>query len=404
MTAFSTPTLSAIGLASDASATQRPFVGKLLDSHQGLMLGVAGGVAAFGVSGWTVWGGALAAALTAAGFLNDRRVAALKSAHRAEIERELADGERLGEQLLPVWSRHVETSRSQTETAIGELAVRFAGIVDRLDQSMKASNMAASSTTDGEQGLVAVFARGSVELHGVLESLKEAMASNHAMHEEVQNLHRFVAELKEMAHGVAHVAQQTNLLAINAAIEAARAGEAGRGFAVVAQEVRKLSALSGDTGRRMTEKVQLIGGAITAARDSAAKSAEREAASVVASEQTINKVLGELRGVADALTASADVLKNESVGIQSEVEASLVQLQFQDRVSQIMSHVRQNIDDLSPMLAWRRAAFEQDGSVPPMDLSALLADLEKSYATDEERSGGGTTQVNAGAAHEVTFF
>jgi len=61
-----------------------------------------------------------------------------------------------------------------------------------------------------------------------------------------------------MAAEVANIAGQTNLLALNAAIEAARAGESGRGFAVVAGEVRNLSSLSSNTGKKMSDKVQVI--------------------------------------------------------------------------------------------------------------------------------------------------
>jgi methyl-accepting chemotaxis protein len=354
--------------------------------------------------GWT--GSLTAAAIVGAGAVGAAMLGRGEREQRQTLERYVHSHRRFSAELAPVWSAQIETSRSHMETAISSLTQRFAGIVERLDQSMKASNLAASSTTDGEQGLVAVFDRGSKDLHGVLDSLRQAMSTNRAMHEEVQSLHRFIAELQEMAHGVAHIAQQTNLLAINAAIEAARAGEAGRGFAVVAQEVRKLSALSGDTGRRMTAKVELIGGAINGARDSAAQSARREAASMAASENTINKVLGELRGVADALTASADVLKNESVGIQGEVGEALVQLQFQDRVSQILSHVKLNIERVPDCMGQHEAAFLASGELQPVLPDVLLAELESTYAMAEERQahGGGGKSAAAPAEIEVTFF
>jgi methyl-accepting chemotaxis protein len=309
----------------------------------------------------------------------------------------------LGQHVLPVWSAHIENSRQQMETAVAALTQRFAAIVDRLDQTLRASSQS------GDQGVAAVFEHSSAELHGVLASLRAAMASNGTLHAEVQSLGRFVDELQQMAADVARIAQQTNLLAINAAIEAARAGSEGRGFGVLAQEVRKLSAVSGETGRRMAAKVTVIGEAIDAARASALASAQREAASAIASECAIANVLERFRSVAQGLEQSASILKNESSGIQSEIVEALVQLQFQDRVSQRMTHVRDNIERLPQLLDDSRAAYDLRGELAPVDTQALLHSLEGSYAMADERitHGAGQSAPSAPAAaesEEVTFF
>lgn len=385
----------------------RPFLQRV-DRFQSTVFAVFSGLVIWGAGFGSRAGGVNAAVaalvLVAAGVLLDRGRARKQAAAHGAAVAFVAGTELLGQEVLPVWSAHIENSRQQMESAVAALTQRFAGIVDRLDQTLRTSNQGA------DQGLSGVFEHSSSELRGVLESLTAAMASNGAMHAEVQNLGRFVDELQQMAAEVANIAAQTNLLAINAAIEAAHAGAEGRGFAVLAQEVRKLSAMSGEMGRRMAEKVTLIGSAIGAARVSAETSATREAASAVASDGAINGVLSRFRNVTEAMEASAGVMKQESAGIQSEIVEALVQLQFQDRVSQRMTHVRHNIERLPALLADSRERFDRSGVLAPIDARALLGELEGSYAmADERATHSGNVSQSAGAApaaevEEVTFF
>jgi methyl-accepting chemotaxis protein len=376
---------------------QRP-----LHSFYPLFLALAAAGAIIPLAAWRWHGWLIAAALLAAGAAA-AAAASKRAVPAASADDYLASRSQFGAEIAGVWTSHIDASRTQMEAAVVALVERFSSIVVKLEQALTASG-AARNHEGGD--LVDVFAASEKELRSLLDMLASAAASKQQMLGKIEGLQQITEQLQKMAADVASIAWQTNLLALNAAIEAARAGEAGRGFAVVANEVRTLSNRSADAGKHIAQQVGQISAAIEATCQAAGQSMRDESRAVQASEQKIGSVLSSLRGVTDALVHSSDLLQRESAGIQAEVGDALMQLQFQDRVSQILSHVQQNIARLPSYLDDHARQSAASGTpLQPIDPRALLAELESTYAMAEERSLHHTNARPAPQqAEEITFF
>ena len=385
-------------MASDKAAILRIFAGPAL--------GLLGGATSVALSQVSVIGLACAAALISLGAVAGRDA---WRAHRRSADtllRYLESQKAFSADLAPVWSGQIEASRGQMESAIAALTVRFAGIVGKLDQTLQQSAGANAAGSTGNATASAVYAKSQDQLQTVVSTLRQAMEGKAEMLARVQGLEVFVADLQEMAAAVSRIAQQTNLLALNAAIEAAHAGDLGRGFATVAQEVRALSKMSGETGRLITSKIDMINTAIAETRSAAEKSGRQEHQVMADSESRIRHVLDDFQGLTATLADSAETLRTESRGIQTEVHEALVQLQFQDRVSQILTHVKDNIERLPELVRDHCDDCARQDRLEPILARSLLSELEATYAMADERviHQGSPGAAAKAAPEEITFF
>ena len=334
--------------------------------------------------------------------LNQAHASSL-SQHQAASTAAAANGlEAVCLEAMPIWTLQIENSRNQTEQAIIALSQRFSGIYSKLEEAVQTSQQAADGLAgDAQSGALVVLEQSETELTRVVNSLKATQLSRDEMLEQVRGLTDYTGELLSMAKEVAAIAAQTNLLALNAAIEAARAGEAGRGFAVVADAVRSLSSLSSETGKKMSATVDIINSAITRLVEVADNTAANDQDSVCASEASIQQVLDRFHSITQRLSGSTELLQQESVGIRDEISEVLIGLQFQDRVSQILSHVRDNMQALHQHLLHSQRNPDQ---LKQIDAQAWLASMELTYATDEQRQIHHGHSSGSTKEQEITFF
>jgi methyl-accepting chemotaxis protein len=308
-------------------------------------------------------------------------------------------------EVLPVWSGQIEMARSHTEESITVLATRFADLSRRIEGAVAASQTASlGAGGDAGSGIVALLQSSEANLNSITSSLRSTLEEKESLLRQVESLSRFTDALKAMAKEVGDIAGQTNLLALNAAIEAARAGEVGRGFAVVADEVRKLSTLSGETGKKISETVDAVNKAITDTLQVSRKYAQQDAEMVSGSEQSIEQVLSQFRVTTTALSDSADVLRRESAIIRGEIDEVIVALQFQDRVSQVLGHVRNDLQKLETRLGEADRDRAEGRQPSPLEPSVWLDSLARTYTMPEQHAVHGGGQSQTVTEPEITFF
>lgn len=392
-----------------ASASDRRVAGEAWALCAGLgLLGAAGAAASLP---WAV-GLGLVGVLTG-GFLAYRVRNALTAARREDRARlaqvPVSHGDGLDElcgQVLPIWNRQIETARSQTEISLTDLTMCFGDIHQRLDTALGLYRSSTDGMAAGDGGdVMDMLEKGQSDLSGMLSTLRAGLQAKEEMLGRIHEMARFSGELKAMAGAVSDLANQIKLVSLNAAIEAAWAGEAGRGFAVIADEVRKLSTLSGDTGKQITSRVDDVTEAIQSAVRIAERYADQDARAMRDSEQLIEGVLKVFREAVEHLTQAATQFQHEGQAVQETVSGVIVSLQFQDRVSQILNQTKDDMARLEGVLDENRERAARGEAPVPIDVAAWLDQLSSTYTTLEQLDNHQGTQSNApGNATEITFF
>ncbi|WP_165313706.1 methyl-accepting chemotaxis protein [Vibrio ziniensis] len=231
----------------------------------------------------------------------------------------------------------------QVVTAIEEMATSAKSVAQQVEAIAENVRQADESTQNG-LGKVEEVCLDVAQLNDQLDQSAKAI-------EQVNNDSNSIQSVTKM---IDDIAEQTNLLALNAAIEAARAGEQGRGFAVVADEVRTLAAR---TQMSVKDVVQII---------NQLKSSTGNAVSLMhQSQQNANKVLDKAQEAGTSLESIAEQVR----GIAGQAEAIATTAEQQAQVSQEVAASASEISDLNVQ--------SRETSAQTSDSAQQLSELSK---------------------------
>jgi len=297
--------------------------------------------------------------------------------------------------ISPILSQHVMVSREHTEQEIISLTSRFADMVGELQQIVDN----ADNTLDGQHyHLDSVITTSRDLLQPVLEVLKQVHKVDHDVLDELQKLPGQMSGLNAMATEIRSLTGRINQLALSAANEASLAGEQGRGFAVVANDARKLADDFLQIDRRLDSQVNDTIAAVTAALKIAENSAQVDDSTLFQAEANIDQTLSHLSLALAHYRDNASTLRNNAEQIRGEINNVLVALQFQDRVSQILMQVENNLLNLQKTIE----KIQQQGS--NRNGNMLRVDEAVEHIEENYKSVSSRPDHAPDSSDELTFF
>ena len=292
--------------------------------------------------------------------------------------------------VLGVMGTQLKETATQIESAVIEVCGKFQSMADRARAGVSgaAELLSGGNDTHSSSSVEALIAEASRTISALLRHTQDSAAVSNSAIDRIRRVQEATDHIAKSLTQLDDITIGNRLLAVNARIQAVYAGDKAAGFGGVANEI-------GVQAKRSAEIVELIrtvAGELRFVANSALTDlqimVQEDQKAYLKSKLEVERVLADFRSMHQSTQEFISRMQAEGESVAKEISGAVRSLQFQDRISQRISHVVSELDRIKTDLGAHCVDIE-------MDEQPILQQLSRSYTMQEERS------VLGGNEHDV---
>lgn len=226
----------------------------------------------------------------------------------------------------------------------------------------------------GEKSLKTLTDRLTEDIRKIEELIADFRNVGKGFSRDMEGIESSVRQIDDFTEDITDLADQTNILAINASIEAARVGEQGKGFAVIAGEVQRLAARSKDLGENITNLIKSIVSTVGESRRVQTEKVQSAIESIAEYQRFSQDMIVVLSSQVENVGRGVEQTKTLSESVTKNLNGVITSLQFQDITRQVLEHLIAILEDINSEAA---VGFERSEAVSPGKAEEAVADFKE---------------------------